>query len=346
MKNIQTLFTAVFFFVVVIANSQEFKTPVDYLNVIGKEQNAISKNMWKYTKSVAHSKSARKIDATRTSLIKSIQTAKTKIAGLKNGYNGDVEYRDLVVSYLTNSEYILKEDFGKLIDLQEVSEQSYDFMEAYLMTKDLVDKKMESEQDKVALGQKQFASKYNITLSESEDELSKKMKISNEVFKSREELFLIFFKCNVTDAMMLNAIEAKDYAAIQQNASSLEAYANEGLAKLKTMKGYKGDTSLITSTKKAMEFYKKYSLEFSTKVIDFYMYNTKFEDAKTSLERKNQKDRSKEEIENYNAMVKEMNTKINEFNAASQKSNQERSNVVNGWNNSSETFLSKHVPND
>ena len=172
------------------------------------------------------------------------------------------------------------------------------------------------------------------------------MKISNEVFKSREELFLIFFKCNVTDAMMLKAIETKDYAAIQQNASSLEAYANEGLTKLKTIKGYKGDTSLINSTKKAMEFYKKYSLEFSTKVIDFYMYNTKFEDAKTSLERKNQKDRSKEEIENYNAMVKEINAKINEFNSATQKSNQERSNIVNGWNNSSETFLSKHIPND
>ena len=126
MKKIQTLIPAVFFFITAIASSQEFKTPVDYLNAIGKEQNAISKNMWKYTKSVAHSKSARKIDATRTSLIKSIQTAKTKIAGLKNGYNGDIEYRDLVVSYLTNSEYILKEDFGKLIDLQEVSEQSYD----------------------------------------------------------------------------------------------------------------------------------------------------------------------------------------------------------------------------
>jgi hypothetical protein len=346
MNNNKKLFIVLFYLVIIATHAQEFKTPIEYLNFIGKEQMTISKNVWKYTKSVAHSKSARKIDATRTNLIKSIQTAKTKISGLKNGYNGDVEYRDLIVNYLTNSEYILKEDYGKLIDLQEVSDQSYDFMEAYLMTKDLVDKKMESEQDKVTLGQNQFAQKYSITISETEDELSKKMKISNEVFDSREELFLIFFKCNITDAMMLKAIERKDYAAIQQNANSLEAYANEGLEKLKTIKGYKGDTSLINSTKKSMEFYKKYSKDFSAKVIDFYMFNTKFEDAKTTLESKNQKDRSKEEIENYNEMVKEMNIKINEYNAVSQKSNIERTNIINGWNNSSEVFLAKHVPND
>ena len=43
----------------------------------------------------------------------------------------------------------------------------------------------------MTLGQNQFAQKYNITISETEDQLSKKMKISNEVFDSREELFLI-----------------------------------------------------------------------------------------------------------------------------------------------------------
>lgn len=345
MKN-TTLFLILAFFTVTIANSQEFKTPVDYLNFISKEQSMISKNMWKYTKTVAHSKSARKIDATRTNLIKSIQTAKKNIAALKDGYNGDTDYRNIVVNYLTNSELILKEDYGKLIDLQEVSEQSYDFMEAYLMTKDLIDKKIDSEQDLVQLGQNQFALKYKITITDGNDELGKKMKISNEVFKNREELYLIFFKCNITDMMLLNAIENKDYAAIQQNASSLENYANEGLEKLKTFKGYKGDTSLSSTTKKTMEFYQKYSTDYSTKTIDFLMYSTKFEDAKTSLERKNQKDRTKEEIDNYNAMVKEINSRINNYNALLKKYNQDRENIVNSWNNSSENFLAKNVPND
>jgi len=59
--------------VAVTANAQDFKTPVEYLNYIGKETDVISKTTWNYTKAVAHSKSARKIDATRKTLIKSIQ---------------------------------------------------------------------------------------------------------------------------------------------------------------------------------------------------------------------------------------------------------------------------------
>lgn len=346
MKNFKSFFLIIYFLTMSTVQSQEFKTPVDYLNFIGKEQKVITQNMWKYTKSMAHSKSAKKIDATRVNLIKSIQTAKKNISSIKNGYNGDTDYLKAVISYLSNTESILNEDYGKLIDLQEISEQSYDYMEAYLMTKELVDKKIESEQEELILKQKQFALKYNITIDDSDDALTKKMKLSNEVFKYREELYLIFFKCNVTDALLLNAIENKDYAAIQQNASSLEKYANEGLEKLKANKGYKGDMSLVTSTKKTMEFYNKYSKDYSTKTIDFLMYNTKFNDAKTSIERKNQKERTKEEIDNYNSMVKEINSKINDYNALSNKFNQERSNVVNSWNNSSETFLAKFVPNN
>ena len=90
--------------------AQNFKTPVEYLEFINKEESAISKNMWKYTKTIAHSKSARKIDATRKNLVKTIQTAKNNISKLKDGYKGDIVYRDQVVNYLSVSEIIINED--------------------------------------------------------------------------------------------------------------------------------------------------------------------------------------------------------------------------------------------
>jgi len=68
--------------------AQDFKTASDYLSYLNKEQVEISKNTWKYTSAVAHSKSPRKIDATRKQLIKSIQSAKQKIGNIKNGYKG------------------------------------------------------------------------------------------------------------------------------------------------------------------------------------------------------------------------------------------------------------------
>ena len=70
------LFATTLFLLTSNVIAQNFKTPVEYLEYISKEQNAISKNMWKYTKTIAHSKSARKIDATRKNLVKTIQNAK------------------------------------------------------------------------------------------------------------------------------------------------------------------------------------------------------------------------------------------------------------------------------
>ena len=74
-------------------SAQEFNTPVDYLSHIGKEQDLIAKSTWKYTKTVAHSKSARRIDNTRKQLVTSIQNATKKISAIKDGYKGDQEYK-------------------------------------------------------------------------------------------------------------------------------------------------------------------------------------------------------------------------------------------------------------
>lgn len=98
--------------------AQDFKTPLEYLDYIGKQEDNVTKETWKYTKSIAHSKSGRKIDATRKNLIKSIQTAKNNLTNLKNGYQGDVEYRDITINYLKVSESIISEDYSKIIDLQ------------------------------------------------------------------------------------------------------------------------------------------------------------------------------------------------------------------------------------
>lgn len=340
------LFATTLFLLTSNVIAQNFKTPVEYLEYISKEQNAISKNMWKYTKTIAHSKSARKIDANRKNLVKTIQTAKNNISKLKDGYKGDVIYRDQVVNYLSVSEIIINEEYSKIVDMQEVAEQSYDFMEAYIMTRDLVNKKMDDEHEILVQGQKEFAKKYNITLTDNESELGKKMKISNEVFSYHTEFYLIFFKCNITDLMLSKAVEQKDIPSIQQNASSLLLYSEEGLQKITEKQPFKNDKTLLESTKKSMELYKKSATEYIPAVIDFLMFNTKFEEAKISLERKKDNERTKEEIDNYNQMVKDINKRINDFNKISSKFTQDKNNMINQWNTTGEQFISRHVPND
>jgi len=342
MKN--HLLLALLFCAGISLNAQEFKTPVDYLNYIGKEQENISRSMWKYTSAVAHSKSARRIDNTRKLLVKSIQTASKKIAALKDGYKGDIEYRNQTLEYLSISEKNINEEYDKIIDMQEVAEQSYDAMEAYIMTRDLVNKKIDAENEKAELAQKNFCAKYNITLSENTSELGQKIKISNEVFAYHTELYLIFFKANITDLYLSNAIEKNDIGGIQQNATTLIQYADEGLEKLKSIKPFGTDNSMVLITKKALEFYKKQGQQFAPKIVEFMMFNEKFENAKKSLESKADKDRTKEEIDNYNAMVKQVNKEIDNYNKINGVNFQEKNAVINQWNTTGDTFISTHVP--
>ena len=326
------------------AIAQEFKNPVEYLNYINKEQDNISKSTWKYTQAVAHSKSARKVDATRKQLIKSIDVANAKIGALKEGYKGDVEYKNQVLEYFDVCKKNLNEEYDKIINMQEVAEQSYDAMEAYLMTRDLINQKLVSENEKANNAFKSFALKYNITLNEGDSELGKKIKISNEVFDYHTALYLIFFKANFTDSNLSKAIEKKDLSAIQQNSNTLIQYADEGLEKIKTVAPYNKDASILNATKKALEYYKKEVQQYVPTVVNFLMFNDKFENAKKVIESKSQKDRTKEEIDNYNGMIKQVNKEIDTFNKVSNANVQEKNTIINSWDTTGENFINNHVP--
>lgn len=338
------LCSILFFLIATISNAQEFKTPVDYLNYIAKETNSISRNTWKYTTTVAHTKNARRIDASRKSLVKSIQTATKKIEALKDGYKGDVEYKNQLLAYFSISEKQINEEYDKIIDMQEVAEQSYDAMEAYIMTRDLVNEKINEEVTKLNANQKIFANKYNIQIGEDTSELGKKMKLSNEVFENHTQLYLIFFKVNFTESVLLKAIESNDISAIQQNSNALEQYSNEGMEKLKTFQPYKNDMSLVLATKKMLEFTKKEALELSPSVISFSMLNQKFQESKKTMDNKAANSRSKEEIDNFNKLVNEVNKEVGNYNKTINKFNIDRSNAINNWNVTSENFIARYIP--
>jgi len=189
--------------------AQEFKTPVDYLTFINKEQGTISKSTWKYTQAVAHSKSARRIDVTRKQLVKSIEASIVKITALKEGYKGDVEYKNQVLQYFDICKKNLNEEYDKIINMQEVAEQSYDGMEAYLLARDLINEKLDSENAKATAAFNTFAQKYNIKVSNEDSELSKKMKISNEVFDYHTALYLIFSKQILPTRIYLKLLKRK-----------------------------------------------------------------------------------------------------------------------------------------
>src|SRR5690606_6259945 len=156
---------------------------------------------------------------------------------------------------------------------------------------------------------KAFAKKHNVNLIENDasSKFEQNMKISGEIFKYQSNLYLIFFKCNYTDMLLNQSIKNNDIAAIQQNSNSLQQYAEEGLEKVKLFKPYKNDNSLADATIKSLNSYKDQTIKYIPEVIDFLTFSSKFEEIKASLERKSEKERTKEDVDQYNKMVKEVN---------------------------------------
>ncbi|HEX8562149.1 MAG TPA: hypothetical protein VF676_04135 [Flavobacterium sp.] len=328
----------------VSATAQQFKSPGEYLTYINAATDNISKATWSYTSAVAHSKSARKIDTTREALIKSIQAAYKKVEAIKDGYKGDTEYRDQMLSYLSISEKYINNEYDKIIDMQEVADQSYDYMEAYILARDLVNQKINDEIDKLNANQRNFGKKYGITITEDKSELAKKMQISNEVFKNHTDIYLIFFKASITEENLMAAIEANDLNAIQQNANALEQHSREGLEKLKTFAPFKNDPSMVKATTQALEFYIREAAELTAETISFLMKKQKIEDTHQAIASKKESDRTNAEIDSYNKLAADMNKSVAQFNKKNTDFNNERENVVGNWNFTGDSFISRHVP--
>lgn len=327
-----------------ISSAQSFKNASEYLDFVAEEQEAITKNMWKYTKAVAHSKSDRSIEGKRKNLLKTIDDAILKIESAE-GFDGN-DYKDQVLKHMQLNRNLLNQDYAEIVDMKEVAEQSYDAMEAYIMAQELADKKMEESQKEYETHFYAFAEKHNIEIIESENDLGKKMKISNEVFEHYNDMYLVYFKVYINEVYLWEAIEANDVSAIQQNTNALNAAAKAGLEALESQSTYKNDESIIKATKTAFEFFIDETEHKMPQITDFLILNEDFEKIKTSLEQTPERKRTKEQIDAYNKKVKDINKAVKNYNKANTELNIKRQETINALNNTNANFLANHIPND
>ncbi|WP_397362827.1 hypothetical protein [Olleya sp. R77988] len=344
MKNFKHYIALITIIIAFQANAQTFKTANDYLTFISDQQELVTKNMWKYTKAVAHSKSPRSISGKRNTLLKSMQRGITKIEKAQ-GFEGD-DYKNKVLTHMRLNENLLKQDYAKIIDLKEVAEQSYDFMEAYILAQELADKKMAEAQEQYEKDFYAFAAKHNINIIESESDLGKKMKISNQVFDHKNDLYLVFFKVYINEVYLWEAIETGDINAIQQNSNALKQTATEGLEILKEQKLYKNDKAIVVATKATFDFFIDEATNKIPQLTDFLILNEDLKSIKATLDKTPEKKRTKAQIDGFNKKVKAVNKKLDAYNKTNNALNLARQKVLNRLNNTNANFLSRHIPKD
>lgn len=334
----------VFLFVTWIGSTTLYaQTAGQYMETFSIEFKKIQQDMWDYTSSVSHGKSARKVEKRRLELIQTSNAALQKAKSQK-GFNNSTRYRDSIVEFFRLNNLVLKEDYAKIVDMEAVAEESYDAMEAYLLARERANDKLQKSNEMVQREQKLFASQNSITLIEAEDDLDKKMMIADQVYDTYNEVYLIFFKSFKQEVYLLDAMNRKDVNAIEQNRTALLSTAKEGLEKLKTVQPYKNDASMVEATKKILEFYIEEAQVETPKMIDYFMANENFEKVKKGFDAIPEKKRTQSDIDQYNKAITDMNSAVNTFNKSNQLMNTLRGKHIDFWNKSAETFTSKHVP--
>lgn len=323
--------------------AQTFKTALEYMDYINATIEPISGDLWSYTSAASHGKGARKVENKRKELIQSIINSKNIISKMPP-FEGDASLRDSVVANLQLYYHVMNEDFEKILDMEEISEQSFDLMEAYLKAKEMAQEKLRGSSEGLSKKYKTFGTAHYINIIENKSKLEQKIQIADEVYKYYNKAYLIFFKVYKQEVYLIDAFSKIDINAMQQNRNALVTIANEAQLKAKELGVYKGDASILNALKQLIQFYIKETEQKAPEMIDFFIKKKEWEDIKTALDNKPKNQRTQQDVDRYNKMVNDYNAGVNKYNKNNQELNDARNKLMDNWNKINDQFLDKHIP--
>jgi hypothetical protein len=322
--------------------AQVFESAGQYMDHITTANEALTEKYLLYLSGMSHGKSARKVEKRRLEVVQAISDTKFSIMGMPP-YKGDRTLKDTTVAYLKILNSVFNEDYGKIVNMEEIAEQSYDLMEAYMLAQEKAGEKLQQASERQNEMQRKFAAKNNITLIENESVSEAKMKIAAEVMKHYDEVYLVFFKSYKQEAYLMDAVNQKNVNSIEQNINSLQSFSEQGLEKLKGMKGYNNDASLIIACSNQLNFYKEEAKKGSA-MTDFFLKEENFTKLKKQFNSKPAAKRTQQDVDQFNKAVQDINDAGDDYNAINNDLNKQRGKTLDGWNNTVKKYMDEYIP--
>jgi hypothetical protein len=304
-----------------------------------KAEQSVAQKYVSYMSAASHGKGIRKANDKRNDLLKSLTESIISVTEIPS-FQNDSTLRIASIDYLRIMYNVLSEDYGKIVNLEEISEQSYDLMEAYMLAQEKANEKLEeagTAREQVA---KKFAADHQVNLVQEKGSLWEKMETIGKVNEYYNPIYLIFFKSSKQETYLNEAVEKKNINGIEQNKNALLKYSEEGLGVLDTMKAFQADNSLVIACRKALAFFKMEAGSKINVVTDFFIKSEEFEKMKKRVSSKS----SKEEINKYNKAVNDINKSSKEYNQTIQSLNERRAEAYDGWNTTVTDFFDAHMP--
>lgn len=323
--------------------SQEPPDAGGYLSYLEAQFTEIAESMMSYTSAAAHGKGARKVEKRRQEVLLQIKEAERNVRRMKP-FQGDTRLRDTVVAHFNLSFHVLNEDYGKILDLEDIAEQSYDLMEAYLLAKEKAEAKLDESGERVDVEYRAFAAANNIRLVEGKSQLMEKMKIAAKVNAYYNQLYLLQFKSYKDEAYFLDAMSTGNVSGMEQSIAALKSSSTSGLSALTGIPAYNGDPLMRNSCQELLKFYQRETTVHFPAFVDLEIKKETLSKMQKAMETKKPSDRTGEEINALNAAIKSYNDAVNKVNQLANDRNKSISSLLNNWNTRSNEFLAKYTP--
>ena len=325
-------------------HAQTIENAGDYMTAMTDAQVDMDQKYMAYISASAHSRRAKKIEKLRSQALESIDNAKYKTMSLPK-YKGDNSLRQANIDYIQFCYRIFNEDYSKIVNMEEIAEQSVDQMQAFLLLGEKASEKLQEASENLGKAEKEFAGKYGVNLIDTKNELSDKLGTAGKVNSYCDQVYIIFFKCNWEDGQLFNALNAHKLNDAEQARNSLIGFAKEGLEALKadSLRTFQGNPTLAAGCREALIAYNSVAQEDIPRLTDFYLKQENFDKIKKSLEAKGS-NKTKDDVDQYNRAVKDINASVNSFNQLNQDLNKRRQEIVQNWETSEKTFRDEVVP--
>ncbi len=323
-------------------SAQAIENPVDYMTAIENAHVEMNQRYMAYLSASSHGKRARKVEKLRIQALESITKSRYKTIEIPF-YKGDNSLRQSSIDYIQMCYNVFNDDYARIVNMEDIAEQSFDDMQAYILLKQKVGEKLSEAGDKMNKASKDFAAKYNVKLIEGgKDALGEKLSIASKVGHYYDKIFLIFFKCNWQADAMSKAMKDKKTNDAEQSKNALIKFANEGLIGLDSLKQFQGDPSIALACKQVLLFYKKAAENDIPKIMDFYLKEEAFTKMKAAMESKS--NRTKEDVDAYNKGVNDFNAAVNQYNQLNSNYVNNRNKNVQDWENAVKDFYDRQIP--
>ena len=326
------------------SQAQPITDPGDYMTRISGAQTEMDQKYMAYISAAAHSRRARKIERMRTAALESINNAKYKTSDLPV-YKGDNSLRQAGIDYIQFCYRIFSEDYSKIVDIEEIAEQSIDEMQVYLLLQEKTSEKLREASGNFNKAQNDFATKYNVKVVDSKGELYEKMKTADKLNHYCNQVFLLFFKANYEENALFKAVADQKLIAAEQARSALLGFATEGLETIKadSLRSFQGDAELGNGCREILVFYKSIAEKDVPKLMDFYLKQENFEKLKKAMDAKGSS-RTKQDVEAFNKSAKEMNAGVTDFNFRYKDLFKQRQAALDAWNAADRSFRDRETP--